>query len=553
MEKSKSFFKGNMLFESGRKMSKCKIIWADSRIRNIKGLTESLSVGISCSRKKLEEDIILSAFKKWGTDFGKHLCGRFSAVIEDTATNNLYLVRDHFGLAPLYYGVSDGVLYSSPSLRSLTEKVAFPKEVNEKALASYFIYGYPIGPDTFYKGIQKVMPGHCLIWNTVEKRFLSDVRWFIPEFNRDDSFSEADWLSALKNAVSTIMKEERDDIEKHSAVCLLSSGVDSSYLLSASGVPRAVSVGYSDAAFSEAEEAEKTAAFFDRNFRKIVCSEDDYADEYREYVRFADQPTVNPTVPIIASLCRKITDTADLLYSGEGADEFFAGYYPFTLEEFLSFTEKPYFGFGQSVPFEETEKLMKADCRWTKSSIPEEIYRDTEKSGSFSTAMWTDIHLYFEGDTCTYISYIINRFGLDVRLPFADPRLFELTSKIPERYLIHNVSETDDGSVFGKYIFRKLAAGKLPDETAFRPKRAFPAPVRQWIRTPKLRELFNEKIHSVNAGIFFNTEHLTERWEAFLSGDDSFWREIYAACTFLCWYETAFGAKKPRLYFRRGQ
>ena len=524
-------------------MSEIRIIWADSRIRNAKALAENLSVGVSSDRNKLEEDIILAAFGKWGTDFGKHLCGRFSAVIENTAAKKLYLVRDHFGLAPLYYCVSDGVLRSSPCLRDLAEQAAFPKELNEKALASYFVYGYPLGPETFYKGIQKVMPGHCLIWDIGEKRFSSDVRWLIPEFNTDESMSEADWLSALEKAFNDIFQEERDDIGKHSAVCLLSSGVDSSYLLAASGIQRAVSVGYSDPAFSEAEEAAKTAAFLGRDFDKIICSEADFVDDYRDYVRCVDQPIVNPTVPVIDALCRRIAETADVLYSGEGADEFFVGYYPFSIDEFLSFTARPYFGFGRSVPYEETEKLMKADCGWIRNSIPEEIYRDTERSGAFSTAMWTDIHLYYEGDTCAYISYIIKRYGLDIRLPFADPRLFELTARIPARYLIHSADGAGDGTVFGKYIFRKLAAGKLPVETAFRPKRAFPAPIKRWFRTPELRELFNERIHSENAGRFFDTDHLEECWEAFLSGDDGYCREIYAVCTFLSWYETAFGAE----------
>ena len=440
----------------------------------------------------------------------------------------------------MYYSVSDGILCSSPRLRSLAEQVAFPKELNEKALTSYFIYGYPIGPETFYKNILKVRPGHCLIWDIEEKRFLSDVRWFIPEFEADASLSEADWLSRLETVFNTVMREEREDIKKHPAACLLSSGVDSSYLLAASGVPRAVGIGYRDPCFSEAEEAEKTAASLGRDFSKIICSAEDFADEYRAYVRSVDQPIVNPTVPVIGSVCKKVSETTELLYSGEGADELFLGYYPFDLDAFLSFTKRPYYGFGQSASYEEIEKLMNADCGWIKNSVPEEIYRDTEKSGAFAAAMWTDIHLYYEGDTCAYISYIRNRAGLDVRLPFADPRLFDVTSKIPVGYLLHNADGTGGEPIISKYIFRKLASEILPDEVAFRPKRAFPAPIRLWLQTPALRTLFEKQLFSETADRFFRSDYLKMIWESYLSGNTCHWRTLYAVCTFLCWYEAAF-------------
>ena len=136
--------------DNANECSELRLIWSESGIRNIKALAEELSVPMDADRKRLEEAVILAAFRKWGAEFGKHLYGRFSAVIEDSREKKLYLVRDHFGLAPLYYGVSGGTLCSSPCLRSVTEQLAFPKELNERALISYFIYGYPVGPETFY-------------------------------------------------------------------------------------------------------------------------------------------------------------------------------------------------------------------------------------------------------------------------------------------------------------------------------------------------------------------------------------------------------------------
>lgn len=520
-------------------MNEVKIVWSDTRIRNIKALAEVLSVCSNDNRQKFEEEIILAAFKKWGSDFGNHICGRFSVVIEDTAKKKIYLIRDHFGLAPLYYGVLSGSLYSSPCIRNLTEQNSFPKDLNEKALVTYFIYGYPLGPETFYKGIKKVVPGHCLVWGIEEKQFISDIRWFVPDFTTNYSLSETDWLSALEDVFNTIMQEENADIKNHSAGCLLSSGVDSSYLLAASDIRSAFSIGYPDFPFSETEKAGETAAFLNRNFTESICSVEEFIEEYKVYVRSVDQPIVNPTVPVIGSLCSKISKTSELLYSGEGADEFFVGYYSSTVAEFLSLTKKPYFGFGKSVSYENVQKLMRTDCSWIKESIPDEIYRDTEQSGAFSAAMWTDIHLYYEGDTCAYVSYIMKKFGIDIRLPFADPRIFEITSKIPAEYLLHGMDSTNNSPAFGKYIFRKLAAGKLPYEVAFRAKQAFPAPIRSWIRHPELQKIFNEMIFSKTADMFFNTDYLKNVWESYLLGDNSHWRMLYAVCTFLCWYESS--------------
>ena len=533
-------------------MKDVKAVYVQSCIRNVESLSKELGVSDLSDRKKAEEAIFLAAMEKWGPELGKHICGRYAVVFEDPSENKLYLIRDHFGQEPLYYCVADGILYYSSDIRELIRQSGIKKEINEKTIAAFFVYGYPLGPETFFQGVKKLQAGHRLVWDMKKKEFAAEGSWFQPEYKEDTFASEEEWIKRTESVLETIMEEERKDMEKDDPVCLLSSGVDSSYLLAASGIPRAAGISYPDKGFSEAESAEETAKILGRGFTKYICTPEEFLENHREYVSAADQPIVNPTVPVIAGVCKRLCKETELIYSGEGADELFLGYFDCTPLEMLYRTRKPYFGFAFSTGLKDLQMLFKADCSWIAESIPEEISRDTRNARPQYAARWMDTHLTFEGDTCAYASYLRSRFNTEVRLPYADPRLFDISSKVPMKYLLHKTGKgirllpgifgkrNDEPHMTGKYIFRKLAAKKLPEKIAFRNKRAFPAPVRTWMQSPPLREYFQELIFSNASERFFNMDYVRNLWDACRSGDTKGWRILYAIGTFIGWYHETF-------------
>lgn len=500
----------------------------------------------AADRDALEAAVISAAYQKWGYGFGGHLYGRFAAVIRNEEKDERILVRDHFGLEPLYYAENNGELYYSGSLRALLHMCPMPPVLNEGALSSYFLYGYPAGSDTFFQGIHKVTPGHTIVWSCREHRFVSDIKWFAPVFEKDESVSERGWLAILDAVMEGIFRDEQEDIAGD-PVCLLSSGVDSSCLLAASGIQRAMGIGYRETQHSEVQEAEETAAFLGRRFSAAIVSGEDFLAAFKKVMGTMDQPIVNPSIPVIFSALEKNARETGLFYSGEGVDEFFGGYFsPFLRTPLIADWERPYLGFGQFMPEQIVKKLLKTEFCGPIRSLHDEINADTESSGALSSYLRTDISLFLEGDTCAYIAYLRKQLRLDIRQPFADPRLFEAASEIPDDLLLHMVQANGVSMHIGKYIFRKNALRYLPREVAFRIKKPFVTPVRLWLEDPAARPYFKQLLFSESSASFFRQDCLKDLWDRYISGESGLWKIIYAVCAFLCWYASVFEAESDR-------
>ena len=520
--------------------TECKLVFSRSRITNYRTLAGKLSVS-AADRDALEAAVISAAYKRWGADFGSRLYGRFAAVIRDEEKDELILVRDHFGLEPLYYAEYNGELFYSDSLRALLRACPLPPVLNESALSSYFLYGYLTGSDTFFRGVRKLMPGHTLVWSCRERRFVSDMRWFAPTFEKDDSVSERGWLYILGGVIKSIFRDEQEDIAEFDPVCLLSSGVDSACLLAASGIRRAMGIGFRETEHSEAQEAEETATALDRSFSAAVVSREDFFAAFQKVMGTIDQPIINPSIPVIYSALEKNAGETALFYSGEGIDEFFGGYFhPYVRTPLRIDRERPYLGFGQFMPENTVKKLLKTECCGPICALHEEIFADTESSGTLSSYLRTDISLFLEGDTCAYIAYLRRTLGLDIRQPFADPRLFEAASQIPDELLLHTVEANGSRLCIGKYIFRENALRYLPLGAAFRAKKPFITPVRRWMEDPTARVAFEQLLFSECSAAFFRQDFLKELWERYVSGESGLWKCVYAIGAFVCWYESIF-------------
>ena len=102
--------------------------------------------------------------------------GMFSFAIWNEAEQTLFCARDHFGIKPFYYYLTDeGELLFGSEIKSFLAHPGFKKELNESQLELYLSYQYSPGEDTFFKGVKKLLPAHSLLWKAGEvtvKRYL---------------------------------------------------------------------------------------------------------------------------------------------------------------------------------------------------------------------------------------------------------------------------------------------------------------------------------------------------------------------------------------------
>ncbi|MGQ0810502.1 MAG: asparagine synthase (glutamine-hydrolyzing), partial [Nitrospiraceae bacterium] len=181
-----------------------------------------------------DTEVVLEAFSRWGTDSFQRLNGMFAFAIWDRVMETLYLVRDRFGVKPLYYAEANGALYFASEVKALAA-AGIPIEPDTNTWMTYLCYGASDhGPASFFKGIHKLPPGHCLVWRNGS---INIYAWYDlatrvdalgPDLRSDESVSE-EYHAILKDAVRIRF---RADVPV--GVCL-SGGLDSSTLIALLG------------------------------------------------------------------------------------------------------------------------------------------------------------------------------------------------------------------------------------------------------------------------------------------------------------------------------
>ncbi|MER2603488.1 MAG: asparagine synthase (glutamine-hydrolyzing) [Candidatus Competibacter phosphatis] len=177
-----------------------------------------------------DTEVVLEAFARWGPESFNRLNGMFACAIWDRFTERLLLVRDRFGVKPLYYAELDGTLYFASEIKSLAA-AGVPLEPDQDTWFAYLRYGaYDHSSATFFKGIRRVPPGHYLSWKDGR---IELHRWYdLPERvktdwpdERSDSVVSEEYHQLLQDSVRIRF---RSDVPV--GVCL-SGGLDSSTLV----------------------------------------------------------------------------------------------------------------------------------------------------------------------------------------------------------------------------------------------------------------------------------------------------------------------------------
>jgi asparagine synthase (glutamine-hydrolysing) len=171
-------------------------ITADARIDNRDELTDLLNIDQEIAKHLSDSAFILKAYQKWGDDCAKHLLGDFAFAIFDANTNNLFLVRDQFGVRPLFYYDSDDYFVFSSELRAFDKKT-FKQTIDEQWLIDLVAEIYPEPWKTSRKEIRRVQPAHCLkIANNqcVEEKYFDFSLENIEVSNENEVYAEVDRL-----------------------------------------------------------------------------------------------------------------------------------------------------------------------------------------------------------------------------------------------------------------------------------------------------------------------------------------------------------------------
>ena len=499
-------------------------------IRNWRDLCSELGINKELSRENREKEIIIKSYQKWGKEMANHFYGMFAFALFDTAENKYFCLRDHFGTKPFYYYITnDNKLLFGTNISKILVEEGFVKELNVDMLQIYMTLTYVAGEDTFFKGVKKLMPGHLLEF---KDGVLTIERYWTPTFKPDESKSLEEWADEIHETLKSVFTEVKDEDEI--AESFLSGGVDSSYVLAMSDAKRADSCGYDEERFDESRVAAKTAELLNVKHSVAIIQPKDFFDIVPFVMYNMEQPLGDASAIVFTLGCQATAEHTKLCYSGEGADEFFGGYNMYRNAERYGYNLKTFYvGNTNIMKEDEKQRILKY---YNPNVLPinrvKDIYGETEGLDPLTKMSDVDIQIWLEGDIYLNVDKMSTAFGLEIRMPLTDLRIFDIASRMPSKYKVND--ETN------KVAFRTAASKVLPDEIAFRKKLGFIVPIRIWLADERYNADVRAKFKSDMAAQFFDLNEINAIFDDYVGGNSDNWRKVWTIYTFLIWYEEYF-------------
>ena len=511
-----------------------------------------------------DTEVLIHAYEEYGEDMLNKLRGMFAFVIWDSENETLFGARDFFGIKPFYYALIDNNIVFGSEIKSILEYPGYKKEVNETALENYLTFQYSVLEETFFKGIFKLMPAHCLKFHNGK---LDIKRYWTPTFEPDNSKTLDEFVNEIDAAMHDSVEHHKiSDVEVGS---FLSSGVDSSYVAATFNGDKTFTVGFDYEKYNEIDYAK---ALSDKihidNYSKLVSSEE-YWDAIPTIQYQMDEPLADPSAIALYFVSQTASKHVKAAMSGEGADEFFGGYniyhephdlasfqklplglrkalakcasalpFKFKGKNFLiraSKTVEERF-IGNAFMFNEKERarvLKNPTGKYDHTELTKPFYDQVKDQDDVTKMQYIDINFWLIGDILLKADKMSMAHSLEVRVPFLDRKVFDVARTIPVKYRVNKQNT--------KYAMRMAAHRYLPDMVAEKKKLGFPVPIRIWLKDEKYYNIIKKAFTSDAAKKYFNTKELIKYLDNHKAGKADNSRKIWTIYMFLVWYEDFFG------------
>ena len=277
-----------------------------------------------------DTEVILNAYREYGEDCVNHLNGQWAFGLWDTMEQKLFLSRDRAGVRPLFYTETPNSFLFASEVKAFLACPDVTRGIDPRGMDQLFTFWAPIPPQTVFKDIFQLPPGHSL---TIRNRRVTVHQfWSVPFVreadarNGDERAAAADLLHLLEDATRIRL---RSDVP---VGAYLSGGLDSSLTTALVGKIagsrlRSFSITFEDAEFDESCYQQEASAFLGTQHSNISCSRADIARVFPEVIRHTEQPVLR-TAPVPMFLLSQLVRESGfkVVLTGEGADEVFGGY-----------------------------------------------------------------------------------------------------------------------------------------------------------------------------------------------------------------------------------
>lgn len=453
------------------------------------------------TRTDVEAIIHLYEERAGSCEFLDKLNGQFAFAVFDFKKQQLFCARDHFGIIPFFYTIADDFFIFASEIKALLEHPNVKREVNPVGLDQILSFPGLMGRETMFKNIKSLESGHYL---TVEDTGLKTVEYWdviYPEINEIQyNPREEFYIERLGELLARSIKWRlRADVP---VGLYISGGLDSSLI---SVMTEELTPGIKRYSFSiDFEEKDKSESKYQRIIADFIGSDHsekkffppDISGRLKKAVYHSEHPlkeTYNTASLALSEAAKE--KNIKVVLSGEGADEWFAGYPGYKFDKFRTRQNR---AITPGTLYEkEINKKIWGDENFNYE-MNQYAFRKVKKelySGSINE-IFAEIdsfeHKIVNKDRLknrdpvhrrSYLDYklrLVNHLiadhgdrmayanSVEARYPFLDKDLVEFVETIPPGLKLREFDE--------KYILKKFAMTRVPEEIIKREKFAFHAP-----------------------------------------------------------------------------
>jgi len=525
-------------------------VWVtyNGEIYNFRELRDRLEAKGHTFRSRTDTEVIVHAYEEYGPDCVQLFNGMFAFALWDSNKRELILARDRLGVKPLYYYFKNKQFVFASEIKAILNVHTVERDINPQALYYYIGYEFVPAPDTIFRHIHKLPPGHYLRYKDGQIELTPYWDLLFHTESHPSDYYEQRMRDLLAESVR---KRLVSDVPLG---VFLSGGLDSSAvvaLMSRFAVEpiQTFSIGYADSSFSELDYARIVAKQFKTQHRELII-DPIRPDLIEKTVWHLDEPMTDlSTIPLYL-ICEKAREYVTVCLSGEGGDEVLVGYDRFKASKANGYyTLLPeWIRQGVVVPLvnvlpDQPQKkgplnVLKrfvqggllpdeaGHMRWQYFGMPEqdadlfargilsEISRDpfapirnyTARCNSKSRLdqeIYVDLKFTMPDSVLMKVDKMSMAHGLEIRVPFLDYQFVEFCATIPSDLKLKGFTS--------KAIFRSAMKGILPEVILRRGKQGYSLPIKNWLRqelrgymmevltsSPLMKEAFNVRyIHQL--------------------------------------------------------
>jgi len=472
-----------------------------------------------------DTEVIVHLYEEYGPACLEHFNGQFAIAIWDKRSGELMLARDRLGIRPLFYTIAAGSLIFGSEIKAMLVDPRVKAEMDPISLDQVFTFWTTVSPRTIFRDILEVPPGHFLVAKDGQVRV---QRYWGLTFPEDDAIEERPEEYYAERLRELLVDATRLRLRADVPVgAYLSGGLDSSTITTlirnhTSNYLRTFSIAFSDPDFDERGYQEAMVAFLGTDHSRVECTQADIGRVFPQVLWHTEMPILRTSPAPMYLLSQLVHENGfKVVLTGEGADEFLAGYNIFKEAQVRRFWARqpdsrmrplllrklyPYIHQLSDQGGAYLEAFFKAELtdvkdpvyshtvRWRNTAALKRLFSgemqaavtghdpvsDLRQELNSAFQRWAPLSQAQYIESTLFMSeYLLSSQGdrmlmahsVEGRFPFLDYRVVEFCNHIPPRFKLRGLDE--------KHVLKQSMRGLLPAEVCHRPKQPYRAPIQR--------------------------------------------------------------------------